>query len=280
VKGMNFRDITSSDERVARLMNDPAWVLQQKLDGARVLAHLGTGDGPIFRQRNDGPMKFAAVAQHLRAIHADIERIGFQTPVILDGEVIPSTGVFHVWDMILPDAMDLPYANRLLHLRRTLGSHKLDRVQEVTTMMGSGPKNDLYQRLLSAGAEGAMLKHLDNLYRPGDRVDDAVKVKFVKTAEVIVLEVNRPDARHGSARLGAYRTGANAEMVEVGACSLIGKPHVEPGDVIEIQYLYNSGTDLKPTMYQPRMTKVRPDKAAEDCTIAQFRPYSREVLYL
>lgn len=279
MKGMNFQDISANDDRVAALMNDPSWVAQQKLDGARVLAHIGTGDGPIFRQRNDGPMKFAAVAQHLRAIHADIEKAGFVGPVILDGEVVPSTGVFHVWDLIFPDDPSQPYFDRLNLLAGALRGQDTSRLRLVGTAVGLNAKTDLYRRLDANGAEGLMLKSLDNLYRPGERVADAVKVKFVKTAEVVVLEVNRPDAKHGSAKLGAYRKSDTASaMVEVGACSLIGKPQVAPGDVIEIQYLYNSGTNLKPTMYQPRMTKVRPDKAAKDCTIAQFRPYSREVL--
>jgi hypothetical protein len=92
---------------------------------------------------------------------------------------------------------------------------------------------------------------------------------------VIVTSFNRPDARHGSATLGVLdpRLGPT-ELIPVGACSLIGKPQVSVGDVIEVAYLNWTGSAL----YQPRMTRVRTDKLPEDCTMAQFRPYSRRVV--
>ena len=82
---------------------------------------------------------------------------------------------------------------------------------------------------------------------------------------------------HGESGLGAYLPGTTT-LVNVGACSLIGKPQVAPGDVIEARYLYNSGTTQSPTMYQPRMTQVRYDKEPLDCTTDQFGSYTRKVL--
>lgn len=66
----------------------------------------------------------------------------------------------------------------------------------------------------------------------------------------------------------------DGELVPVGSCSAIGRPHVEVGDVIEVAYLYWTGA----CAYQPRMVRVRADKEAARCTTGQFLPYSRETI--
>ena len=129
-----------------------------------------------------------------------------------------------------------------------------------------------------------MLKSLDAGYSPGERVDHSVKLKFVKSADVVVLTVNRPDAKHGSATFGVvsgpWSKWEHDEFIggvgyrTVGGCSLIGKPEVVPGDVIEVNYLYWTGEAL----YQPRMMQVRIDKDPAECLVAQFPIYTREVL--
>ena len=274
MRGMNFAEVEAGSEQAARMMNDPRVIAQQKLDGVRVLAHLGPHEdgGVIFRQRGGEPLKFAAAAQHLRKIHAHLPVIA-DRPVVFDGELMIERGEYRVFDLIFPDQLDMPYLNRLLWLDTLLESNEV--VQRVKSFKGAADKDRLFRAVEQGGGEGVMLKHADSTYRPGTRVSDVVKVKFVKTAEVIVLEVNRPDAKHGSATLGAFN--ARGEMVKIGACSLIGKPHVEPGDVIEVRYLYNSGTSLAPMMYQPRMSRVRDDQLAGNCTTAQFPAYTRQV---
>ena len=64
-------------------------------------------------------------------------------------------------------------------------------------------------------------------------------------------------------------------ILPVGRCSVIGKPHVEPGDVIEVAYLYRAATG---GLIQPRMTRIRHDKSPRECGIDQFVSYSREIV--
>lgn len=276
MKAMIYTEVEQGSADAERLLNDPQVVMQQKLDGARLLAHLGPwGDGPIFRTRTGAPMKFAAAAQHLRGVHALLP--DFPEPVVVDGEIVPETGVFWAFDLVRQGQEALPYEDRLWDLRDTLARFTGSKFQLVPSAFTLKEKAVLFDRAEGAGVEGVMLKSLTSPYRAGERVRDSAKLKFVKTAEVIVLEVNRPDARHGSATLGAYLPGTTT-LVNVGACSLIGKPQVAPGDVIEARYLYNSGTTQSPTMYQPRMTQVRYDKEPLDCTTDQFGSYTRKVL--
>jgi len=277
MKAMVYTEFEHDSQDALRMLNSSDSLMQQKLDGARLLAHLGPQDGPIFRQRSGAPMKFAAAAQHLKAIHAQLPE--FDTPAIIDGEIIPSTGVYWVFDLIIPGQEGKPYHERLTELSKVLSYHpqrSQGGVRLIPTVTDYDHKVRLYEQAQREGVEGVMLKDSFAPYSPGERVRHSVKLKFVKTAEVVVLEVNRPDARHGSASLGAFNP--KGELINVGACSLIGKPQVAPGDVIEVRYLYNSGSLTAPTMYQPRMTQVRTDKLAEDCTINQFGSYSRRVL--
>jgi ATP-dependent DNA ligase len=130
-------------------------------------------------------------------------------------------------------------------------------------------KIELVKRVTEIGGEGFMVKHLDSTYSPGRRVSHSVKVKFVHTADVIVTSWKRT-ATTGSARLAVYDGG---ELVDVGGCSLIGKPEVTDGCVVEVAY-----SAFRGAMNQPRMMRLRPDKPASECTLAQFPAYSKEVV--
>ncbi len=122
-----------------------------------------------------------------------------------------------------------------------------------------------------------MAKQLDSLYEPGKRVKHSVKIKFTKTADVVVTRSTRGRNEAGR-ETGAFAfavQNAKGEMRQMGSCSAIGKPEVKVGDVIELAYLYRAGDGL---LVQPRMIKVRADKVPADCTIDQFPTYSKAVL--
>ena len=54
---------------------------------------------------------------------------------------------------------------------------------------------------------------------------------------------------------------------------MIGKdPAIREGDVVEVSFLYWTGTSI----VQPRIVRRREDKAGSECALAQFRTYSRE----
>ena len=143
-----------------------------------------------------------------------------------------------------------------------------------------------------------MVKDLQAPYEEGKRVKHSVKVKFVKTADVIVTKVtrdrNEAGREVGSFYFGAYREchdttyhnpgatescptcmGTGWEFKDLGSCSAIGKPETKVGDVIEVAYLYRPDNGA---LVQPRMMRVRDDKDPIDCTFDQFPTYSKAVL--
>src|SRR5699024_2813880 len=161
-----------------------------------------------------------------------------------------------------------PYTTLFRSRLAWLPSLKLDgtNIKIVATWWGDS-KIKALSLLRNAGVEGMMLKQIDSVYEVGTRVKSCHKFKFVKSADVIVTETKTSPM---SASFAVY--GHDGKLVPVGACSMIGKPHVERGDVIEVNYLFWTGTNL----YQPRMMRKRTDKAARDCHLDQLPEYSRE----
>jgi ATP-dependent DNA ligase len=276
---MNYTEIEIG--KVDDLIADPEVVFEQKLDGTRVLAVV-THDHVRYLQRGGQTLGHTAATQWLGPITEALQplRLALEPgdEVVLDGELLTGNGQYHLFD--------LPYAVikgqnwssplELQHVRRGVLEDLALRfdppVHLVRQARNSDEKRLLVEEVRGVGGEGFMAKRLNSLYLSGQRTKDQVKVKFTSTVDVVVMEVNRPDPKHGSATVGVYN--AESTLVKVGATSLIGKPVVVPGDVIECTILYWTGESL----YQPRMMRVRDDKPARDCTFEQFKPYSRMVV--
>jgi ATP-dependent DNA ligase len=263
------------------LITNPDWVFEQKFDGTRGLAVL-TPEGMRMLHSGGGTLAHTSATQHLPAIMDGLVGLAGMKDfeVVLDGEIMTQSGDYHIFDMPYmryhrnnPIRPDTPFRLRRAALEvmandgMLTGPNRLPRQARTRE-----EKSDLFMDVVAAGAEGLIAKHVLGAYQPGVQTDVVRKLKLVKTADVVVGKVNRPDARHGSCTFGVYNH--DGRLVEVGGCSLIGKPHVETGDVIEVNYLYFTGDAL----YQPRLMRVREDKLAAACTIDQFPAYTRKVL--
>ncbi len=281
VLGMNFCEV---DEReVDRYIHDTSWVMQQKHDGTRVLAVIDSG-GVRYFQRGGKALAHTAATQHLAALTQALEPLvmpGSADAVVLDGEIIIGTGHYYVFDV--PDGGALPMgatvAQRLevlAHLDNHWASFPITPVRAVRTARTAQDKAEMFERARRAGVEGVMVKRLDSPYEPGKRVKHSLKIKFVKTADVVVTNVNRGRNEAGR-EIGSIEFGipTAGEVTVLGTCSVIGKEHVEPGDVIEVAYLYRADTG---GLVQPRMVRRREDKPGSDCNWDQFPLYSREVI--
>jgi ATP-dependent DNA ligase len=257
-------------------------VVEQKLDGTRTLVVI-TESGVRFLSRNGGPLKHAAAAAHfghLRPTFASLLGSGDRGTIVLDGEIITETG--ELWLFDCPNATSngteiVCPSKPLRHRRAALVAFGRvltalnDRVRVVPQATTLRSKTELLRAVESCGGEGVMIKHRDSPYNAGARVAHSMKVKFVKTADVVVLD--RDTGGRKNAELAVY---VGSALLRVGNCSMIGKPDVQPGDVIEVAYLYWTGEKL----YQPRMMKIRDDKTAADCTLGQLPAYSRKVIEL
>lgn len=304
----------AADEVVSVLLEDPRWVLEQKMDGARALAVVTfPADGPAqveWLSSSGGPLKFAAAVQHLANIENDLImplQVGAVDEVILDGEIIVSTGEFHLFDMphLVADSHTRVTPEHTYGWRRQMLAELFDgwdhsgAIRQVASAGTSHDKQALWAAIQAQGAEGAILKHVDGTYRSGIRTKEQVKAKLVKTADLVVLSANRTFKDNGvvhtgSAGLGVYVTPEYVQdnpgkytipaggdlhegpfILPIVSASLIGKDlTIAQGDVVEVAYLYR---DAKGGLIQPRILRKRlaEEKRPEDCTLEQFPTYSR-----
>lgn len=288
MQGMTFREV--DDQRtIESLMADDRFAVEQKMDGTRVLVEISPEGLQGFSQRNGGVLKHTAATQHLDRLSAALEPLVTfcrlsDSRVVLDGELLTGPGTYHVFDLpVWEVGGDGILAERTYEQRR-VALHGIlqplimsDVVHLVKTATTFEEKWGLYNSVKEAGAEGVMIKDLQATYEPGKRVSHSVKVKHAKEADVIALHVtrgrNEAGREVGSCTFGVYDD--EGEQVQLGSCSLIGKPVVVAGDVIEVRYLFRQEGGA---LVQPRLMRLRYDKEPTECTFAQFPAYSREVI--
>lgn len=269
---------------VEALLRDEMWAVQQKMDGTFGRAVLRYGEPPLMTQNGVDPLKHTAATQHLSRIWDGLSRLQFQLTqpgdmIALEGEIMLASGEFRVFELVHAewDGLLQVHHEHVWHrrnwVRETLATLMDYPVIQVRTARKEATKRELLDRCRTQGVEGVVFKKIDSPYQPGTRTKDVLKYKFVKTADVVVTAVDRPDPKHGSFSFAIYQDG---ELVPLGRCSAIGKPHVEVGDVIEVAFLYRDPNGRG--LVQPRMTRVREDKPAEACQVDQFQVYTREVV--
>ncbi|AWN07681.1 DNA ligase [Microbacterium phage Hendrix] len=332
LKPMKMTDIPVTDAE--KYLVDDDWVLEQKHDGARALITAVYEEAPgsedprwtfTWQASGGGPLKFAAAAQHMRDIEKSLSEVFLREDVdrvILDGELIVEDGELRLFDVAYLEynSRNEPdiephyfFSQRRAALEELFAHHDYANVKVSHQALTEDEKRRLWAGINYEGVEGGMVKHLDGIYEPGVRTKTQLKLKLVKTADVIVTSVERKFdhkgmVTHGSAGLAlrirpeqdpkpwlsavtGKRTDAAGhakmsparqlahafvprEQISVGAASLIGKDlTIDVGDVVEVAYLYWGGEAL----VQPRILRKRlvEEKPSEDCWLDQIPAYSR-----
>jgi bifunctional non-homologous end joining protein LigD len=247
--------------QVGRYVVDDEWVMEQKLDGHRIMLISSLDGGTTFLTRNG--------TEYTKGVPAALHLHGLPPGFIVDGELV--NGVLWIFDVIHLNGHleSLPLEERRKVLNNVPETAVLRRIPQA---VGTAEKERLLMQAASHGYEGVILKKLSSPYERNRRSPNWLKAKFVVTADVIVLSVG--DDGKESASLGAVD---GQKVVEVGRCSLIGKPAVVPGDVVEVRYLY-ANDPAKPRLYQPTLLKVRDDKTPPECLIDQLRFTNKTVM--
>lgn len=285
---------------IAEFITDPAYALEQKVDGMRCMVVFQDGELE-FLTRGGRPLRSAAAKLHFDSVHRSLLdvirtltdysiRYGAATDLTLDAELITETGELVLLDMPYSDTYSIrptdPYTARRDALEAFYDlffpfSHPV--IKLVTAARSELGKQGLVEEVIDKNLEGVIAKGIDSPYSEGERVKHSLKLKFTSTADVVVLAKNEGESRNsirGGDKIN-YRFGLVTQMPggtlseTLGNCSGIGKEEAEVGDIIEVEYLYlGAGGRL----VQPRMLKLRKDKVAADCTWEQFRDYSKKVL--
>lgn len=155
-----FGLINPIDEAEAnRLIQNPAYVMQQKFNGRRIL---------IRKQDNEinGINKRGLIIGLPETVAKDIGNLPGN--FILDGECIGD--VFHAFDLLMFNNQDLrpnPYHQRLTALMNLLMSAQHRFIKYATTAFTANQKAELHSTLWIAKQEGVVFKRLDAPYTPG-----------------------------------------------------------------------------------------------------------------
>lgn len=272
----------TSLDQLEGFISDPSWAIEQKMDGTRALVKI-TDQGITFLTHGGRALKHTAATQwfdSLRKSLAAVQRLVKPGErCFLDGEILCETGELYIFD-----APEINLGGKIV----CVPGHTLQLRRKIMDMLFGCPllggrpnirlayqarsreeKEMLVRSVMDAGAEGVMVKRLDSSYEQGKRVLHSLKVKVTRTADVVVTKRNTGGACNAILAV----TGDDGELVNVGACTMIGKPDAQPGDVIEVEYLYKIEA-----LYQPRMVRIRDDKRPEECGLDQFVTYSKEIL--
>lgn len=250
-----------SEGQSERLMADPAWGLQLKLDGERRLLIIEPGEDAIGTNRNG----------LLVGISSELARLAASIPVtgktVIDGEDLGH--VFAPFDILMQDGNDLralPYSDRLRRLERLITD--CPDVPKPTTFLGSTEKRAGYDAFRRQGVEGVVWKLMSAPSTPGrcGKSSTQFKDKFVESATCRVI------ARNGDKRSVALELmdAATGIWRGVGNCTIPSSyPIPEAASLVEIGYLYLVSADG--CLVQPTYKGVRKDVAVSDCTTAQLK---------
>lgn len=249
--------------------NASSWVLEQKLDGHRLLLVAPGMDAPPSAITRNG-------TPYTRRLPKGVSAFRFppghkQGEIVFDGELVGDT--FWVFDVLgvaeqlnlnqrrkfLEQIFDIPY------YKQQFGqSFKL--VPRATT---AEQKIALAEAAIKSNFEGLMVKHTHSPYIQGGRTQDWRKIKFVRTVDVFVTGV-RTDGKN-SVDLGLLTDPTSRGIVDVGRASLIGKEKngtISVGDVLEVRFLYVNEKNRR--LYQPTILRKRTDKFMHECLMEQL----------
>lgn len=285
VKGSKPKGVDHADEAfIVELCEDDQWVAEQKFDGTRVIVTWDP-DADKFGMMHHGgqPLKHTAATQW----HSDL-RQSMPTPewgYEVDGELLCGDGTYVIYDVLQMQGgatrewnqtWQASFARRRHALEQFFNLLKWPATASVSVVIAKqarshAEKAELVRRAHEEMFEGVVFKHVDAPYEPGKRVTSMLKLKFFREADLVISE---RDVDGCNARYYVF-DDETGERVDMGGCSMIGKPDAQPGDVVEVRYLYvGAGGSL----YTPSLQRIRDDKAPEECLTSQFRPVNRGLI--
>ena len=247
------------EAEVERLINDPAWCMQEKKDGRRQMVR-DSGADVIEGINRKGLV--VAIAESVKQSALKI-RGGHFT---IDGEAVGD--VLYAFDLLTyqEDLRGLSYAERYARLVSLGPKGAIQVVPMVVTTMD---KRKLMAKVRADRGEGVVFKRLAAPYKAGrpNSGGDQLKYKFYATGSFIVAKVN-------DKRSVALEIVVGKKRVPIGNVTITPNKEVPPvGSVVEVRYLYcfKGGS-----LYQPTYLVQRDDISAAECGEAQLKYKSEE----
>ena len=245
------------EAQVLNLMNDDGWVMQEKLDGRRLIIQKQGQDITGINKKGN------TVGLPLPLF--DVVR-DFEVDVTLDGESMGDN--FHVFDLLELDGVDMrseTYRLRLLALINFLFSIQQRQIKLVDTAFTPAQKLAKLNELKAGKREGLVFKRVDAPYTSGrpNSGGTQLKHKFVASLSAVVSKVNRQ-------RSVELRLMSEAGWVGCGNVTIPANHQIPaPGQIVEVRYLYafkESGV-----LFQPVYLGPRDDVNGSECLTSQLK---------
>ena len=245
------------EDRLESLIANPAYWMQEKFDGRRLL--IQKCGGAIT-----GINRLGLAIALPQSLLDDAARCPLD--FILDGEAIGD--MLCAFDVLLIDDEEisgLQYSERYQRLLNLLASFQHPAIHVVETHFTAGQKKKAFDLLKADGREGVVFKRTDAPYVAGRPASGGsqLKHKFCETASFVVGKIN---AKRSVSLL--LFTGDR-----IGAAGNVtippNQPIPETGQVVECRFLYafrESGS-----IFQPVYLGLREDIRAEECTTSQLK---------
>ena len=244
-----------TEAEAEKLIDDPAWWLQEKFDGKRVLVKKDWHDTVTGINRKGLTIGLPEpICQHAKRITGTF---------VIDGECIGDK--LHAFDCLQRDGVEVSgfvYSKRLEIL---MGFIKRGAIECAPTADGPGDKRDLFRFLKQENKEGCVFKRHDAPYIPGRPSSGGtqLKHKFYATASCIVAKINT------GKRSVALMLLDGKKKTNVGNVTVPANMSIPPaGSIVDVKYLY---AFLAGSLFQPVLLGVRDDINPEACTVAQLK---------
>ncbi len=281
--------------KTSKPFSSEEWLFEAKWDGIRAISYIYNNSVRIdSRSGLDITRKFPEIAEDLLesaedcVIDGEIVLINqgrqdfqklmerFQIEDEIRQEILSEKfpAVYVVFDILEIEGQPVianPLEDRKEALEAYVNNSK--RINIIKYLIGPG--EDYFRAARKLGFEGIMAKRLGSEYEPGKRSGNWLKIKEIKSMDVVVLGWKEGQGGRsgtfGSLKVGAYKDGELVELGYVGTgftendLKLI-KTLLESGRKFVIEVEFQEFTkDGKLRM--PRFVKLRLDKRPEECTV-------------
>ena len=249
-------------QAAARLL-DPAYAVQQKFDGERILIHVEKHSVTAYNRNG-------LATSISKDILSEAKVFTPLAPLMFDGEWIRKIKSFYSFDLLELDGTNLrtqKFIDRIGLLAEILQPGTTSLIHAARTELAETGKIALLTQIRDSNLEGIVLKRLAGVYLARREPSD-YKHKFTHDASFIVLRRNQK----ASVDLGLY--DENHNLIEVGSVKVRNSYfdlHVVEGTVLDVRYMHAfRDTNL---IYQPRMIRIRKTNEVkpDDCLLSQLR---------
>jgi bifunctional non-homologous end joining protein LigD len=244
-----------AEEDLDALLDDPAWMLQEKMDGHRMMVRVSS-NGVTGINRLGRTVRLPETVQE-----AFTHVLG---KAIFDGELVGD--VYYAFDLLEDGAVDirpLPTSQRHQRLVQRCQPLSADVVKVVATYTDARTKRVMLKRIEQRKGEGIVLKR-DAPYEPGRPNSGGSQLKFKLYATATVKVAEGREGKRSVAIMGRRGLlGEVGEDVPLGNVTIPPNHAVPtPGQMVDVRYLY--AYPLGGSLYQPTYLGPRSDKLEAD----------------